>query len=283
MMTDTTLRSWLDCAWEEHAKASSRIAAELAERAPALPDDADGAEAVRLAEHVMLAHLADPAALSRFITVLPASDARATSVQRASWALATLAGEPEPPIADAPRWRALHSVVMTLVGRGQVESARERLLSEEAAAAASDDADARKAFAATANNTAADLCNGARGDAGRDALMLAAAALAQRAWQRAGGTWINAERADYRLAMCHAVVGQGAQAVAFADACLARCEAEGAEASERFFAHECCVHAQRAAGDAAKAEQHRSRMAALLAEISDPGMHGWCSETLATT
>jgi hypothetical protein len=283
-VNDPAFRVWLDQAWNDHPEAPQRIAAELAAHTATWPDSADGAEAVRLAEHVMLAHLADPPALQQLLARLPADAAAlAPSMQRAQWALATLADETPPSLPDAPRWRALHSVVMVLVSRGQVAQARARLLAEEAAAAAHVDTDARKAYAATANNTASDLHSGPRGDAERDALMLEAAELSRRAWQRAGGTWMNTERADYLLALCHATLGHGAEAVAAAGACLALCEAHGADAAELFFAHECNVHAERAAGNAARALHHRERMVALLADIGDAGMHGYCKKTLAKT
>jgi hypothetical protein len=292
-MTDTTpstpLRDWLDQAWNDHPGAARRVADELAERAGTLPDDAVGADAVRLAEHVMLAHLADPQALRRFLAALPLGDALTASVQRARWALAQVdglaaQGAPEvPEIPASDRWRALHSVVMLMVARGDIAGARSRLLAEEAAAAAHPDAAAQRGYAATANNTALDLRTGPRGDAARDALMIEAAMLSRRAWLAAGGNWMQAERADYQIAMCHAVLGQGAPAVTHAQACLAACEAHGAEPSERFFAHECCVHAHRADGDAVRAAQHRENMVALLEEISDAGMKQWCSSTLAHT
>ncbi len=281
----TPLRHWLDLAWNDHPDAPARIAAELAQRAATLPDDADGAECVRLAEHVLLAHLADSAAMQALLSRLPpGAAALQPGIQRATWALAQL-GDGAPPAAtpdDATRWRALHSVLMVLVARGQAAQAQRRLSSEEEAAAAHPDAAARKAFAATANNTAADLTAGPRGDAARDALMLAAAAASRRVWQGAGN-WMNVERADYRLALCHAALGQGSQAVAHAAACLALCEAEAADASELFFAHECNVLAQRAAGDAASAAAHREKMVALLAQIEDAQMQRYCSETLDKT
>lgn len=282
MNETTTLRAWLDQAWNDHATASRRVADALAERAATLPDDATGAEALRLAEHVLLAHLADLPALHRLLAHVPTGTALTPTLQRARWALATLEGTPAPDVPERARWSALQNVVLAHVARGEIALARERLLADEAAAAAHAEPAAQTNYAITANNVALDLRVGPRGDPARDALMLEAAQLSRRAWARAG-TWLHAERADYQLAMCHAVLGQGAQAVAAAEACLQRCEAEGAEPSELFFAHECNVHAQRAAGSTAAAAQHRERMAALLEQVSDAGMRQWCSETLATT
>lgn len=279
----TALGDWLNAAWDRHADAPREVADELQRRAATLPDDADGATAVRLAEHVLLAHLDDAPALQRLLASLPGGTALDAAAARGRWGLAVLAGEGMPPVLpDAARWGALQNVVLALLQRGQLGAARECLLADEAAAAASEDAAARRAYAATANNVAVDLRLGPRGGAARDALMLDAAALARRAWERAG-TWMHVERADYQLAMCHAVLGQGEPARAAAQACLAACEREGADAAERFFAHECNVHAERAAGDAAAAAEHREHMVALLAQVEDPGLRDWCAQTLAKT
>jgi len=283
MSETTTLRAWLNQAWQRHPDDPRGVADELAARAASLPDDADGAEAVRLAEHTLLAHLDDGAALQALLAALPPAAALAPGITRARWALATLAGAAAPDLPDAARWRGLHSVLAALVRRGRCAEARERLLADEAAAAAHADVDARKAYAATAHNLALDLRLGPRGDAARDTLMMEAAELEKRAWTAATGHWMNIERADYHLAMCHAVLGQGGPAVAYAQACLDCCVAQGAEPSERFFAHECCVHAQRAAGNAQAAQAHRDQMVALLAQVSDEGMLDFCRQTLART
>jgi hypothetical protein len=311
------LRHFLDEAHDLHARQPRAVADNLLARAATLPPDETGAEAVRLAEHVMLGHLADVDALRRFLQALetsqasrssassassassqapqtaqpwqssklprgPAADpAWSQSVVRAQWALATLAVESgAPTLPDAPRWRALQNVVLALAHRGRVADASARLTREAAAALSHVDAAARRAYAACTNNVALELREGPRGDTARDALMLEAAALARRAWT-AAGTWLQVQRADYQLARCHAAVGHGAEALAFAQACLEACVANGAQADERFFAHEALWHAHRAAGDMASAATERQRMHALLEEIGDAEMRAWCGATLA--
>lgn len=283
MAAQQDLQAWLASAWELHTEAPARVAAELAARAAELPDDTDGAEALRLAEHVLLAHLHDPAALQRLLQPLQDGAALRPALQRARWVLAQLDGSPAAaPPPDAARWSALQNLVLLLAARGEAAAVQQRLLADEAAALAHAEPAARRAYAASANNVASHLRTGARGDAARDMLMLAAAALARRAWE-AAGTWMHVERADHQLAMCHAAVGDGAAAVAHGRACLARCEAEGADAAERFFAHECLVHAWRAAGDVVQAAVHRSAMVALLDAVDDAGLREGCRQTLAAT
>ena len=293
------LRRFLDQAHDAHPHAPRAIADQLLARATALPADETGAEAVRLAEHVMLGHLADADALQRFLHALPRPSTAADPAPpaawfearaRVQWALDTLADEGDaaaraegcgaPALPDAPRWRALQDVVLALAGIGRVTEASARLSREAEAAIAHADPEARRAHAVCTNTVALEWREGPRGDPARDALMLEAAALARRAWT-AAGTWLQVERADHQLARCHAAIGRGTEALAFANACLEACMANGAEADERFFAHEALWHAHRAAGDARAAAVERQRMQALLEEIGDAEMRAWCSATLA--
>lgn len=291
--TPPDLQAFLSAAHETHAQQPRQFADELLARAGTLPADDKGAEAVRWAEHVMLGHLADADALQRFLGALPSGSGTGTAwpeaVGRARWALAALSAGlaaealPGTALPDAVRWRALQNVVLALAWSGRASEASAGLRRDEAAAASHADADARRAYAACANNVAQGLREGREGlrsDAARDVLMLEAAALARRAWAIAG-TWLHVERADYQLARCHAVLGHGTEALRCARACHAACVAHGADADERFFAHEALWHAHRAAGDEAAATAERGHMQALLADIADAGMRAWCAQVLA--
>lgn len=280
--TTTELRTWLDAAWDRHDRESRALLTELTARAPALPDDAEGAEAVRLARHVAIGHLGDAAALRAFVARLPAGQEIDKGRAAALWAAATLDGSTPPPLPDALRWGPLADVAAAEIDGGRLAQGRARLLDAEAEATGHADAAVRRAYAVACNNLALALRLGPRGDAARDALMIEIAQLSRRAWAKAGN-WMNAERADYQLAMCHAAIGQGEPALRHARECLQVCEANGADAGERFFAHEALVHAHRAAGDAAAAAAQRARMAALLDEVEDEGLRAFCRQTLEQT
>lgn len=270
---------WLQAAWDEHADDPQRVIAQLQDAAPALPDSADGASAVRLAEHLWLAHLHDTAGLHRFLERLPPGEALRPAVQAALWSIDVIEARPAPMLPDALRWRSLHPVASALVALGRTAEARELLMDEEAAAAASEDPAARRAYAASANNVAQDLRLCPRGDAARDALMIETAELARRAWERAG-TWLHVERAEYELAMCHASLGHGLQALAHAHACLRGCDDGQADAVEHFFAHEALAHAHRACGEPGPVDGELARMRALLGEISDAGLRALAQKSL---
>ena len=282
-VTGDDFKTWLQQAWQDHADRPEAVMAELRSRAPRLPDSADGADALRLAEHLWLAHQGDAAGLEALLPQLPAHAALAAQRRRTQWALDTLAGRPAATLPAGARLRGLHSVVMVLLHRGDTAGARRRLLADEAKVLrqAGADADALRGYAATAHNTSNDIRGLLPREAARDALMLEAAALAHRLWS-ATGAWLNIERADHQLALCHATLGQGEPALRHAQACLARCEAEGADAMERFFAHEALARARHALGDGESAAAHRRQMHSLLPEIPDDGTRAGCRETLDT-
>jgi hypothetical protein len=296
MTTTSTpaLADFLAQAEATHADQPAATAAALLARAAALPADADGARALRLAEHVALAHLADATPLAALLAAVPAelaqADATAATLHRLRWSLALVTRTPvpaAPPILH--RWRALQNVVLALAAQQRWAEATALLAADEQAARADGSGEAGRAYASSVNNVAMELQTsgpppGAPRDADRDALMLLAATIARRAWGHAG-TWQHAERAEYRLALCHAVAGQGAAAVHHARLCLAGCEAAGAEADavEHFFAQEALVRAHHAAGDSSGAAAARARMQALLPQIdSADGLRAWCADALAS-
>ena len=284
-----SLTGWLVQAQQRHADTAQAVADGLLERVASLPADEDGAQALGLAEHVWLAHLADPAGLAALLARLPAGigaagGAVAQALARIRWALALLAGGPLPALAAAPRWRALQNVVLALAHQGDCDRAASLLLADETAAAAEGNSDAGRAYAACANNVAQDLTAGAGRHAARDRLMLVAAGLSLRAWSRVG-TWLHRERAEYRLALCHAALGQGEAALHHARLCLAGCQAgdgqRAADGLEHFFAQEALARAHHAAGDAAGRQAAADRMREWLPAIAeDDGLRAWCAQAL---
>ena len=289
------LAAFLAQAEADHAGQPAATLAALQARAPTLQPGADAAHALRLAEHVALAHLGDVATLRALGTTLPAALAlhadTAAAVQRLHWVLASLDSVAGAPVAEPPppavRWRALQNLVLARAWQGRWAEAAALLAADETEAQAHGSGDAGVAYAVSANNVAAELQSA--GPLGKphgpeqDALMLQAAAIARRAWGHAG-TWRHVERAEYRLAQCHAVAGQGAAAVHHARLCLAGCDAAGdaADAVEHFFAHEALAQAHHAAGDGVAVGEARARMAALLPQIDEgDGLRAWCADVLA--
>jgi hypothetical protein len=282
-MTPADLASTLARLQDEHASAPGAAARSLHDLAPALGADDTGLDALRLAEHVLLGHAGDAAGLRAWLAALPEAvttqPPTAAAVQRAHWAAAQLdGGAAEPPPAPQ-RWRALQNVALAWVARGDAERAAQALAEQERAAASESDAATLQPLAASANNLAQHLREAPQRSPAHTALMLQAAALSARLWARAG-TWVNVERAEYQLALCHAAAGQAGPSLAHAHRCLAVCQREGADAVELFFAHEALWHAQGAAADPSAQRATHQAMAALLGQVQDANLQTWCAEVL---
>ena len=283
------LERFLDLGWNLHAQAPRAVAQALQQRAAGLAGDELAARAVVLADHVWLSHLADAAGLRRFVQALPGAVTAAAACQpvlgRVAWTLAVAAGEPEPPISDAARWRGMAGLWALWLHAGRVAEAGTALEREKQRALAHTEASARSALAATCHNLMGDLRDGPRGDAARDALMLAAACASKELWASAG-TWVNVERADYQLSRCYSALGRGSEALQHAQACLQAVQAHAgdpqADAYETFFAHEALAWAQHAVGQPDRTAAERVRMQELLAEVSDADSAAFCREALMT-
>lgn len=185
-----------------------------------------------------------------------------------------------PEASDRIRVLAISSAAFV----GQKRMAEARADFEEAVALAaygpSKTDPAARALAVTANNIAVELENRSSLAPDERSLMLHAAQVSRHFWAIAGG-WLEAERAEYRLAMSHIKAGEAATALRHAHHCQRIVTENGNDAGESFFAHEAIARAQLCAGDAAAARIEREVMAGLLPTVADAGFRSFCVEELA--
>jgi len=279
---------FLNQAWTDHAEHAAAVAARLADTGLALLQQVDQVASLAfLAHHVHGQHLGrwgDGMAFQQQLAALPLvppDSAMALTLQRLAASLQLAGGLIDPRVdsgSEATRLTAMAAAALTVH-----DAPRAHALLEEAAAAAaglSDTDPAVRAVAVAGNNMAVSLEElPTRSDAER-ALMVAAALAARQFWARAG-TWLETERAEYRLAKTWLQAGDAAQALRHAQQCGALVQANGSVALEQFFALEALGLAQSAAGDAgaltATLSQTRDAFGAL-----DAGDQGWCQPTLAT-
>ena len=109
-------------------------------------------------------------------------------------------------------------------------------------------------------------------------LMIHAAQVARAQWERAG-TWLEVERAEYRLALCWVVAGDPAQALQHARRCDSIVRENGSLPLEVFFAAEALCLPARALGDSAlhAAAVGTARQAFDALPLDD---QAWCRATL---
>ncbi len=244
-------------AWAEHAEAPLAVARRIDELGFALLGGADdGAALARLITHVYGEHLGQwLAGIERLdrLRAQPAGQAGA-ELQRSRAALELAAGlrREVGELSLSDQARAWCGAASALAAQGLIEAAMpcfdEALSLAQLGFEAGDPA--LRTLAVTSNNLACALESRPRLAAAERDAMLAAAGAARQFWALAGG-WLEAERAEYRLARVQLRVGNTEQARWHTEECLAICRENGADAYECFFAQEVQALVSAQAGDAA--------------------------------
>jgi hypothetical protein len=279
--------SMLGQAWDRHAADPQGVAAELADALFAqLTEDARIVPFAHLSQHVYGEHLArwaDGIALLDRIAALPlAGDASRQALRRFRAGLALAGGldDERAGLAAGERLR-ITALAASHLAPHDAARAGERL--DEAAALAEGaglpDADpGHRALAIAGNNIAATLEEkAARSDTERT-LMLCAAQLARVWWARAG-SWLETERAEYRLAKSWLAAGDLPQARDHAQQCLEIVRANGDVALEAFFGWDALAAVERAAGNATGHTQALAQAEAAFTRL-DEADQGWCRASL---
>ena len=295
----TTLASFLETAWGRHDKEPEKV---LAEGRALIGSAGDGTLVPlgRLLFHVAAEHLGrfgDAAAVLAELrgrpSCLPGSPeertlwrfASAAHVCAGETALAqdaeahASAGNLRPPESERGAIHALAAAAFL----GQKRAAEASAHFEKALYCAhygpEKDDPLSRALAVTGNNLACELEVRPSRSPEEDRLMLTAAEAARRYWEVAGN-WSHVEGAEYRLAMTCVALKQGGRALEHARAALALCDANEADATTRFFAHDAEARALHTAGEREPARAARAKLAALLAKVPE-GDREYCAGELA--
>ncbi|OYT87714.1 MAG: hypothetical protein CFE46_11270 [Burkholderiales bacterium PBB6] len=274
-----------------HAHDLDSAREQLLADAPALLYTADRTGLVaylRTAEHVLLGHQNDPAALRPILAALAPLAAAHPPVQhglqRAELAMSMAAGALAA-VGDLPpdeQVKAHYNAALARTRLGDYPGATALLDGAVAAAkAAPEHRGAQIALAAVANNIAADLRFDFQPPADDAAkAMLHAALTARDAWAAVGG-WLEVERADWQIAMCASTAGEGALAVKHAQAGLDACRANEATDYELCFAWQAMALAALSAGDKPAATRARDAMQGCIGQLEDAGSSEYAGHCLA--
>ena len=286
--------SFIDQAWADHADHSAAVAARLLPQGlPLVQSTAHIGALAHLAQHLRGAHLADWQGglddLQR-IGAHPAGQSDATTaatLQRYRASLEHAAGGPDTevhmnalPVTERVRVQALSAALLVLHDPARASTLLQQAAAAHEAAALTDADPATRALAVAGNNIATALCETTPLDAAQRSLMIDAAQIASRYWQRAGG-WLEHERAEHRLAEVWLKAGDAPQAHQHAARCLALVAQHDNPPLERFFGNVVL-------GRAAAALADRAAHAAALAEAQSAfdalpaSDHGWCRASLDT-
>lgn len=135
-----------------------------------------------------------------------------------------------------------------------------------------------RALAAHGNNLAVELERKRDRDAHETTAMIRSAEAALSHWKLAG-TWLEEERAEYRLARSLLQAERPQVACESANRCLALCESQDAPPFEKFFAHAVVALAERELGNTASFESHLGLAKAYLEQIPQAERQ-WCEDDL---
>ncbi|MET0345654.1 MAG: hypothetical protein ABW218_05280 [Casimicrobiaceae bacterium] len=278
---------FLETAWNDHADDAPAVAERLGQALDVILAAEHVAPYARLVTHVYGEHLAryaDGVVLLERLRMHPVWDeSAADAVARGIAVLRYCSGDVSVLEALATDERIV--VLATASSAFAEQKAYKRAIETYAEALAlarggiADGSPALRSLAAGGNNLAAALEE--KGD--RDALetrgMLSAAQGGLDYWRRAG-TWLEEERAEYRLSSSRRSAGDYDGAIHHAQRCIALCGANDAPPIEHFFGVAALALAQRSAGLTDEFDASR-RLAREWHECVDPSERTWCDTTVA--
>ncbi len=281
--------SFIAQAWDDHANDAAAVAARLdAQATDLVTQEAQIAPLAHLAHHVFGEHLGQWQQGLRFqrgLARMPLCDAAGSSGQAvrrfvASLQLAGGLQDTRGALDTGDRIRVTALAGASLAERDTVRAGA--LLQEavaEAEAAQLADADpCHRTLAAVGNNLASALeTKTTRTPAERD-LMIQAAQIGRRFWGLAG-TWLEVERAEYRLAMSWLKAGDAVRARRHAQACLEGVQDNGGAALEQFFAWEALARVEQATGNPSGHAQALLRCRDAFAGLAASDQ-AWCQASL---
>ena len=289
MTSKAEFDAFIEAAWNDHAEHAEQVATRLQASLALLADAERIAPYARLVTHVFGEHLArweDGVSVLEAIMHSPGwqgSEADQATLARYRATLLYGAGQSEvlAGLSRDDQIVVLATVATAFLGQGQVRRAIETYQAAltEADSAPVSDAAVQRALAIGGNNLACGLEEKSVRDAFEDDGMVTAAEAGLRYWSLCG-TWLNQERAEYRLASSLLKAGRYADAVAHAQACLAICAANDATPFEQFFGFALLAAVHRAQDDAPGFTVAREQARAWYAQIK-PEHQADCSATLA--
>jgi hypothetical protein len=276
--------AFIESAWNDHGDRPQEVGERLAASLAVVQTPAQIAPFARLLTHVFGEHLGQwrrGIDLLDSMRSLPAFEGSATAADAVTRARATLSYASGDPLALASlghedRVCVLAAAAAAFAGRN--EFARAIAAYTEALQLAdsglSTESPGNRALAVGGNNLAAALETKKDRSVPETDGMVVAAKGGLKYWRRAG-TWLEEERAEYRLTRSLLQAGESGAAIQSAQRCVDICRANNAPALEEFFSYAVLALAQRAAGDD-KAFETSRRLALAVFEAVPPDERGWC-------
>ena len=282
--------TFADKAWDDHAVDSQAVAHRLGEGLALVTTEAELMRLMALAHHVHGQHNGTWRAGTAFIERLAAlppfapEGASGQALRRCVASLAVCEGaDANAELGALTASDRIRVAAMAATNLSEHDTARAATLLQQALAqaeaaglAAADPM--HRALAVAGNSIAATLEEKTVRSADERTLMILAAQTARYHWAIAG-TWLEIERAEYRLAITWLKAGDLAQARTHAQNCLEIVAANDGAALERLFGWEALGRVERAAGNAAGHAQALLNARTAFAELAAADQ-AWCAVSI---
>jgi hypothetical protein len=284
-----TIDTFLETAWTDHGDHPQEVADRMATSFGLVTAPDHIAPFARLLTHVYGEHLGQwPRGIELLESMrsLPAFDGSAAAAAALDRNIATLryAGGDDSalaPLATPDRAFVLAGAAAAFAGRKEYRRAitayADALRLAEAGMPAG--SPALRALAVGGNNLAAALEEKRDRDVVETDGMVMAAQGGLTYW-RVAGTWLEEERANYRLTRSLLQANRPAAAVEAAARCVEVCARNNAPPFEQFFGHAVLALASRAAGDSDATATARARAITAFGQIPADERQ-WCQDILA--
>ncbi len=291
MTSNQAFEKFLAKAWVEHANAPREVLARVERAASDVTDAECVQDAARLITHLYGVHFGEWAegitALARLKTH-PAwqHGSRLDSKLNRSIKSLELAWDATTDLSGLTLADQIHAYALAagcLLERGECDPATSYLRDAAQRAekmAGADETGALRALAIAGNNFAVSLEEIPFLTSAQQEAMLFAAQVGRTYWGHVG-TWLEVERAEYRLSKSFLKAGKHAAARAHAQACLRICEEQNAPALEFFFGVEALLRAMRAQANDGEYIARLRQKAQTLFNALDSDDQQWCEPTYA--
>lgn len=281
----------LKTGWADHGDAPQAVADQLAAACQWVETPEQAIPFARLLVHVYGEHLGQwqhgvdlLEKLGQQLIGSDPSEAADCSLQQGLVSLRYASGTDEATalhgLTSAQRVSALTVAASALAARGDTSRAIAAFIDalQTASAGLPEGSPAIRSLAVAGNNLASTLEGKPDRLPNETEAMLVCAEAARKYWKLTG-TWLEVERAEYRLARSLLQAGQASDAVQAAQRCVDGCLGNGAPAFELFFGYAVLGIAQRSAGQT-DASLHCEAAALAQWQAVPEADRGWCQSDL---
>lgn len=283
-----SFNDFLNKAWAEHAKQANEVAARLDEGIPLIEKDDQIPQMAQLITHVFGEHLGNwdkGIDLLQLLAKSPfneyASEA-SKAIKRSIAALEVCSGTRKSldDLSLSDQIRVLTVASSALAERGLPDRSIQLFMSalDKAQGEIGRSDPANRALAITGNNLACAMEEKDSRSKIEDDLMILAAETSRKYWEIAG-TWLEVERAEYRLSQSHLKAGNLSKAFEHAEHCLTISQHNNAPALELFFAYEALVKVEKVRGNNTDHKKALEEVKFYFERLSDSDQ-SWCKASL---